>query len=96
MQGPQDLYLCHILSSVTNGNADPPPPFEKAPRAGPTKRTAGSLKLLKTMPSHTNVGKSNMFFGFGSDLGTLTTPSYRTVLERILGIRVRLYHRSVW
>ena len=26
MQGPQDLYLCHILSSVINGNADPPSP----------------------------------------------------------------------
>ena len=26
MQGPQDLYLCHILSSVINGNADPPTP----------------------------------------------------------------------
>ena len=32
MQGPQDLYLCHILSSVINGNADPPSPRGCCPK----------------------------------------------------------------
>ena len=32
MQGPQDLYLCHILSSVTNGKADPPSPRGCCPK----------------------------------------------------------------
>ena len=32
MQGPQDLYLCHILSSVTNANAAPPSPRGCCPK----------------------------------------------------------------
>ena len=32
MQGPQDLYLCHILSSVINGNTDPPSPRGCCPK----------------------------------------------------------------
>ena len=32
MKGPQDLYLCHILTSVINGNADPPSPRGCCPK----------------------------------------------------------------